>query len=338
MKKILEITLNGTEDQLAALFSYTNEIKDSNLSKLETHIAHTFNQILVRDGFYGAWAMVYKDNGTHRLKIFSPHHDLEPYEQLIQAYMKAGSLAVSIFQENQQKINTNEMRFTLPFGLAMMRAKSIQLLHFPPLEAFVYQDYLYSPTNRRWENLLAYNHLNNVHFAELESIVDCVPLAAPGGDSKGIEPFNNVFTPYVKEMLKARLNQDGPATQPVIAYGSPVKDWLEQNFADQITQKLETLSLIELQLVDRDVKTPVLCANHPSKYLYFTGDHDPSHLDEKKEILTQDLIAAGWQARMAYHPEDSPQQVLEEMKARWTGNKRVLEIMKEEDESFGYIF
>ena len=340
MNKYLEIKLEGTEYQLSALFSYSKETAQSGLTTLEDYIAHSFNQTLVRDHFFGAWAEVIKDQDDQFvLKMFSPHHNLNKYKYLIPAFLKAGNLALSIFNENQEKITNNgvnKMKFLLPFGLSMIKAKSIQLLHFPPLETFVYHDYLYSPTNRRWENLLAYNHLTKVRFPDLESIVDCVPLAAPGDDSNDINPFNNTFSSYVKEMLKARLKSRGSYTQPVVAYGDPVMDWLQQTFPNEIQNKLEPLSLIELQLVDRNVKTLVLCANHPSKYLYYTDDNDPAHFDVKKEIMTQDLIAAGWQAKMALNHNLPAQKVLQDMKDYWINNKSIPDIMKQEDESFGY--
>ncbi len=339
MENLLEITLKGNEKHLSQLFSYSKKRKKANLSSLQDYMAHVFNQTLVRDQIYGAWAQVLLKEDKYVLKIYSPHHDLSEYKDLIGSYMKAGKMALSIFKDNKKEIKKagkNSMKFLLPFGLSMKKTKSVQLLHFPPLETFVYQDYLYSPTNRRWENLLGYNGMTEAFFPELESIVDCVPIAAPGDDSKGIEPFNNYFTPYVKEMLRARLKQEGDYTQPVVAYGGPVRDWLEKSFPKESNGHLEPLSLLTLQLFDSGVKTPVLCANHPSKYLYYTDDDKPSDYATKKEIMTQDLIAAGWQSRMAYGSKVKSTQVLEKMKKHWTGNPRVEEIMRQEDKAYGY--
>ncbi|HLF63526.1 MAG TPA: hypothetical protein VI603_07230 [Saprospiraceae bacterium] len=343
-KVCVKIPIDGTAKQLSKLFSYGIETQKSDLTSLEEYIAHTFNQTLVRDHFYGAWAEVLKDKGKYILKMYSPHHDLSIYERLIPAYLEAGRVALSLFEDNRKnvrKYGKKQMRFSLPFGLCMAKAKSVQLLHFPPLETFVYQDYLYSPTNRRWENLIAYNEVAAVNFAEMESIVDCVPIAAPGGDSEGISHFNETFTPYVMKMLQARLDPSGKTTQPVVAYGEPVRAWLEKTFSGQIrTQikdgRLQTLSLIELRLFNSGVTTPVLCANHPSKYLYYTDDTDPAHFDEKKDIMTQDLIAAGWQAKMAYQPKGSPHKVLQHLQKHWTNNPQVLKIITQEDQAYGY--
>ncbi len=338
MTKSVNIVLDGTQDDLTALFSYSKEIEQSGLTTLQDYIAHSFNQTLERDGFYGAWAQVLKqDNGQFVLKLYSPHHDLNIYEKLVPEFLAAGKVALSIYNglDHSAADGSNDpMRFLLPTGLCMAKTRSIQLLHFPPLETLVYHDYLYSPTNRRWENLLGYNHLSRQPLAELETIVDCVPIAALGDDMKGIAKYNNSFTAYVKQMLKARLSYH--PNIPVVAYGGPVMQWLNDNFADQIKDTLKPLSLIELDILNTGVKTIVLCANHPSKYLYYTDDHDKVDFEKKKEIMTQDLIAAGWQLTMVHEPGISANKILENMKDRWIDNPQVLEIMKQEDEAYGY--
>ena len=344
MKKCIEISLDGTEEQLSLLFSYSSTGQNSQLATLEASISHTFNQTMQRDGFYGSWAQVIKNNDLYVLKMYSPHHDLSVYKRLIPAYLEAGKIAVSIYNENINEITKtgiDKMRFLLPFGLSMAKTKSVQLLHFPPLETFFYQDYLYSPTNRRWENLLGYNTLTETNYFELETIVDCVPIAAGGDDSADIAPYNEKFIPYVKKMLQSRLKATGNKTQPIVAYGGPVMDFLQKTFSDQIDPqikdgKLEPLSLVQLKLFDSDAITRVLCANHPSKYLYFTDDNKKADFKVKKEIMTQDLIAAGWQIKMAAHPNYSAKRVLQEMKDYWTNSSKVLKIMKQEDESYGY--
>lgn len=338
----IDIRLKGDSDSLSFLFSFPEELRQSDLTSLEMFISRSINQTLMRDGCFGTWAEVLqskKHPGHYTLKISGPHHDLKPYKKLIKDFLKAGKEGVRIYLENKEKIEKigrksgNPIRFVLPFGLAMARAKSIQLLHFPPMEAFVYYDYLFSPSNRRWENLLGYNGRRD-NFAALESIVDCVPLAAPGGDSEDIDVFNNTFTPYVKKMLRARLIPQGHHTQPVVAYGNPVHRWLQQAFPDQIKNELNTLSLVELRLFDDEVTTPVLCANHPSTYFYYMEDTSGKSLQQKTEILTQDLIAAGWQQHMADNPGDSATNTLQAMKAFWTDNPEVKKVMKQEDEEF----
>ena len=345
MNNCVEINLPGTADELTAIFSYTKAEQDTKLTTLESYIAHAFNLTLTREHFFGAWAQVLQNNGQFVLKMYSIHHDLTPYKSLIPAYIEAGKTGLSIYKANQaeiDKVGQGQMQFLLPFGLSMCNSKSVQLLHFPPLETLVYQDYLYSPTNRRWENLLGYNNPLEKNFSELETIVDCVPIAAPGDDSKGIAPFNNLFTAYVKQMLQARMIPKDHHSQPIVAYGEPVMAWLEQNFGDQIkpqipSGRLAPLSLIELEILGNNIKTPLLCANHPSKYLYYTDDNKPVDAPTKKEIMLQDLIAAGWHDRMSHHPTSDAKIVLEELTKHWTNNPRVEKIMAQEDVAYGYL-
>lgn len=331
MGKSIEIYLGISEEELSALFSYSEALANSGLTSLEMYISYGFNQTMKRDGFFGSWAEVIKKESSYVLKLSSPHHDLSDYERLIPEYINAGKIALDIVRS--KNIQSKNIRFLLPFGLTMASVKSVQLLHFPPLETFIYLNYLFSRTNRRWENLLVYNKLNGVDFNHLESIVDCVPLAAGGGDGKGIAPYNFDFTEYVKSMMRARLSEKNDQTQPVVAYGGPVREWLQQAYPDQIKDKLEVLSLVKLRIFGNQTITPVLCANHPSEYLYYTSK---PFSKEKEEILTQDLIAAAWQARMAYYPDEDPYYVLESAKKFWTGNPKVLKIMNQEDSEFNF--
>ncbi len=340
MEHCIEVALPGTEEDLTALFSYSPEDQASGLTSLPEFVAHAFNKTLQCDGHSGAWAqLLQREDGQYVLKMYSPHRDLSAYPDKIVSYIAAGQIGLKIFQEHEaeiQKQGNGKIRFLLPSGLCMTTTRSVQLLHFPPLETFVYKDYLYSPTNRRWENLLGCNGMMESHCAPLETIVDCVPLAAPGDDSKGIEPFNGLFAPYVKAMLKARLTSKNGITQSVVAYGGPVRDWLKQNYADQIPGTLAPLSLLMLKLSDDDALTPVLCANHPSMYLYYTDDTNPAHFEQKKLVMTQDLIAAGWQYQMATTDAPSPAEILESVAAHWTDNPEVLRIMDAEDRAYSY--
>jgi len=329
----IEFVLDGDENSLSDLFSYYAEIAKSGLTSLEAYIAHAFNLTLARDGFYGAWAEVLKDDkGQYVLTISSPHHDLSVYKDMIPDFLDAGKLGLSIFKQLPPPQGKQvPMQFILPSGLSMAKTRSVQLLHFPPLDALVYHDYLYSPTNRRWENLLGYNNKGHLATQDLEVIVDCVPIAAPGDAMDQIAQYNNSFTAYVKRMLQARM-QHHPKI-PVMAYGGPVAVWLAANFKDQITVKLEILTLIELQLLEHGPKTQVLCANHPSKYLFAMDDPEVSP-EEMKTMMTQDLIAAGWQAGMCEEPDQSPHELMAAMKKYWTDNPKVDAIMRQENEQY----
>lgn len=339
MENTIDIGLNFSEEFLSQLFSFTPEKSANGMTSLETYIGHFINQTLQRDGLFGAWAKVWKIGDSYNLKISSPHHDLSQYRQCIPDFIEAGTLALEILQQNQEKLDQlikttgKGMQFMLPWGLSLAKVKSVQMLHFPPIEAFIYSDYIFSPTNRRWENLLGYNDFNPADFPKFESIVDCVPIGAPGGDMQGIEPFNDTFAPYVKKMLQARLTSDGYHTQPVVACGSPVHDLLQKLFPDQIPEKPKTLSVLKLKLYDDDTITPFLIANHPSQYLYYTNK---PYSDEKREILMQDLIATGWQARMTENFNGRSEEILESLNVFWTDNPDFQRIMDQEDKAYNF--
>lgn len=329
----IEFVLDGDESSLSDLFSYYKDLSSSGLTYLENYIAQAFNTTLARDGFYGAWAEVLKnEKGQYVLTMSSPLHDLSVYKDMIPDFLEAGKTGLSIFRQlPPPQGKPVPMQFILPTGLSMAKTRSVQLLHFPPLDALVYHDYLYSPTNRRWENLLGYNNMGHLATQDLEVIVDCVPIAAPGDAMDQIAQYNNSFTVYVKQMLHARMKHHPKI--PVMAYGGPVMAWLAANFQDQIKVKLEPLVLLELQLLDKGPKTRVLCANHPSKFL-FSMDDPKVTPEEMKTMMVQDLIAAGWQAGMCVEPESNPHELLAELTKHWTNNPGVDAIVKQEIEQY----
>ncbi|MFN3582159.1 MAG: hypothetical protein ACK4VV_16995, partial [Pseudomonas sp.] len=349
----IDIGLGYYED-IAGLFSFGEDGPD-----LVDTITFIFSQTLQRDLYFGSWAQAYRNgNGEYRLKITSPDRDVSAYETLIPRYITAGKLALASYYQNIPAEARQGWEFLLPFGLAMANVQSIQLLHFPPLETFTYKDYLYSPTNRRWECLLAQNGFNGVNNTPLERIVDVAPIAAPGGAGNELSDYNNAFIPYAKAQLENFLqplaSTDYQFTQPIVAYGGPVHDWLKQAFG--LAQTPRTLDIVQLSIVaalpgQPAASTWVLCANHPSEYLYDTdiplsdackpnGDYPPPI-----NVMCQDLIAAGWQAQMAEHPGDDPHQVLAALEEKWgwdtaTGSVKadkvpaLLAIMREEDLAF----
>lgn len=300
---------------------------------LEDVITFVFSQTLQRDGYFGSWAQAYRNgNGEYRLKITSPCDDVSPYKTLVPDYLEAGKLALASYYTIPWSAR-KDWEFLLPFGLAMAQVKSIQLLHFPPLETFTYKDYLYSPTNRRWECLLAQNGFNGANNTRVERIVDVAPIAAPGGAGEALSDYNEKFIPYARAQLRNFLHpiqtRDGSVTQPVVAYGGPVHEWLKQAF--ELSDTPHTLDILKLTILDGSDHQPapttwVLCANHPSEYLYDTdlplrdackpnGDYPPP-----MNVMCQDLIAAGWQAHMSEHPADDPFAVLQDLEARWGWN------------------
>lgn len=346
----------GYYHDIQGLFSFGKHSPE-----LEDAITFVFSQSLQRDGFSGSWAQAYRNgNGEYRLKITSPCDDVSAYETLVPRYICAGRQALTAYYEKIPARARSGWEFLLPFGLAMANVRSIQLLHFPPLETFTYKDYLYSPTNRRWECLLAQNGFDGNRNASVERIVDVAPIAAPGGAGSELSDYNNDFIPYAKAQLQNFLAPQAATgnelTQPVIAYGEPVHAWLRQAF--DLTQTPGILDIIQLSILEGShgqpaPKTWVLCANHPSEYLYDTnlplsdafkpnGEYPPPI-----SVMCQDLIAAGWQAHMAENPEDDPHKVLAALQQQWgwdasSGSVRkdkaapLLAIMKEQNQAFGF--
>jgi hypothetical protein len=299
-------------------------------------IAHGINQTMQRDGLVGSWADVYRDQGdTLSVKIAAPFEKVKGYARIIPAFIAAGRLGYSAYMQHRATILQGKLIFYLPVGLPMLSTRSIQLLHYPPYEARTYSDYLYSPTNRRWESLLGYNDYHATGVTQLERICDAVPLAGPGSDATVINEVEKYFIPYGKAMLGALLDQSGARTQPVVAYGGPAHGWLKSAFPTQVKRMPQLFSVLQLRVGTGKAVTPVLCANHPSEFLFFS---EPGHSAKWAfDIVMQDLIAARWQAHMAEHWDADPVKVLHEAKAFWeSDHKRVEEIVAAQEAEFGY--
>jgi hypothetical protein len=320
-------------------------------------IAHGINQTLERDGFIGSWADVFNAAGdTVSVKISAPFGDVSRYGKIIPAFISAARIGFAAYSEHRAEILKGKLIFYLPVGMPMLKTKSVQLLHYPPYEARTYSDYLYSPTNRRWESLLGYNDYELSGVTLLERICDAVPLAGPGSDATVINQVEPYFYPYGKAMLGALLDQSGARTQPVVAYGGPAHDWLRAAFPTQVKRTPKLFSVLELRVGSGKAVTPVLCANHPSEFLFFDEPHykpdtksAPNGNGEKYkgkpinpkrwafDIMIEDLIAARWQAKMAEQWDADPVKTLTEAKAYWHDNhKRVEEIVAAQEEEFGF--
>ncbi len=329
MTNTIEIKL-GPWDEMADLFSW----EASSGVDLRDLIAHGINQTMQRDGLVGSWADVYRDSGdTLSVKVSAPFEKVKGYATMIPAFIDAARVGYSAYMAHRATILQGKLIFYLPVGLPMLATRSVQLLHYPPYEARTYSDYLYSPTNRRWESLLGYNDDNPAGVTLLERICDAVPLAGPGSDATVINEVEQYFIPYGKAMLGALLDQSGARTQPVVAYGGPAHGWLKSAFPTQVKRMPALFSVLELRVGAGKSVTPVLCANHPSEFLFFT-EHNAKWAFE---IMLQDLIAARWQAHMAEHWDADPVKVLDEAKARWEGDrKRVQAIVEAQKAEFGY--
>jgi hypothetical protein len=354
----------GTAAQLLPVFSFAPGVADKNPALLKDAIEHSINQTLLRDRFYSAWGVVmhksrytWDDDDVFTVKVTSPHHDVSGFQRTLGKFINAIRLGHQIYQQQQPALEAQRKKlvaqahaanpdsdhpltkadfacyFLPPFGLSMVATDCIQLLHYPPDSTLTYMDYLYSPTNRRWESLLGYNNYPGEKNTLVETIVDIAPIAASGGSRGGqlIQPLleKDVFAPYAKAMLQAllRTSKDGKSTQPIVAYGGPVGAWLQKNYAEKLAAqgvaitsdddgnlRPEVCEAFVLHFLGEDGPgTPVICANHPIKFNYYdkdlgsaqklTGaDREAAIKAADKaagDVLSQDLICAGWQARMA---------------------------------------
>ena len=322
----------GPWDEMADLFAWDSESG----TELNDWIAHGLNQTMQRDGLLGAWADVYESAGdTLSVKMSAEFGNVRPYGKIVPAFVAAARLGYAAYEAHRSTIEKGKLFFWLPVGLTMLKTRSVQLLHYPPYEARTFSDYLYSPTNRRWESLLGSNGYDLEHVAPLERICDAVPLAGPGSDATVINEVERYFIPYGKAMLAALLDQKSARTQPVVAYGSPAHAWLRSAYPTQVKRMPTLFSVLQLRVGAGKAVTPVLCANHPSEFLFFD---EPGH-DAKWafEIMMQDLIAARWQADMAERRDADPSQVLREAKRYWEGERdQVKAIVAAQEEVYGY--
>lgn len=320
----------GPWDEMANLFAWDS----ASGVRLEDWIAHGLNQTMQRDGLLGAWADVYDSpSDTLSVKISAPFEAVKGYARMVPAFINAARVGYAAYMAHRATILKGKLFYWPPVGLPMLSTKSVQLLHYPPYEARSFADYLYSPTNRRWECLLGYNGYDLERVTGLERICDAVPLAGPGSDATVINEVESYFIPYGKAMLSALLKESGSRTQPVVAYGGPAHGWLKSAYPTQIKRTPTLFSVFLLKIAAGKALTPVLCANHPSEFLFYS-EHGPKWAFD---ITMQDLIAARWQAEMAEHPDADPVKVLHESKARWESDRpRVHEIVEAQEEVYGY--
>ena len=325
----VDITL-GKEEELGKLFSLTG----TESYELNDALAHVFNQTLQRDMYFGSWAESYfhEQDGKYHLKLTSPDKDLSLYETTIPKMLSAMKLAVRIYGDLM--VDSPKLKFYLPFGLSMAAYKAVQLLHFPPSEAMQFRDYLYNPTCRRWELLLLHNGFDGRENTLLERLIDLVPFAAPGGDASDIDNYNATFEKYVITMLELFLSanaRDG-LTAPAVVGGAPAIECIGRHYGNQLPEKesLNAMSLVTLEIV-KGKKTHLLCTNHPSTYLYYEygSRTEPPNPAKAEQTMQEDLICAGWQAKMAGDWTLDPAEVLDEMKDRWHSGNKVKAVMKE---------
>ncbi|MBL8349768.1 MAG: hypothetical protein JNL87_05600 [Burkholderiaceae bacterium] len=300
----------GDAPVLERIFAYPNK-PDPSLDLAGT-IEHYLRQSLARDGFAGASVRVVQDGNGHRAELTADSPDLARYGERLPGFLRNGRMADEAFAGIQDAGQWNpQWRVYLPLGLPLARARSVQLLHFPPDYSLSCQDYLGSRTSRRWEALLLANGAPQDSLARHEAIVDIVPIAAPAdsGNRLPVVPFRG-YAKAQLQLLTAAADPGGDAhTLPVLAYGQPVRQWVNDMLGQDLQRVLDT-RYVELQ---SGRKTPLLVANHPS-YFWRAWEESP---DKGRKVMQEDLVAACWQKALGDDPGADIRATLSLCQARW---------------------
>ncbi|CAJ1941848.1 unnamed protein product [Cylindrotheca closterium] len=337
----------------------------------------------------------YSNNNDDQLYASISGNAAVSYSQALPQFLKIGKLGLQACQQAQADgLWRENWRFFLPLGLPLTRHWTVELLHFPPSYTLEEdQDYLASRSTQRWKQLLTVNNSDEnkqttktvqpdlVSLSpkdddqkgdeptdRFQAIIDIVPIAAPSSDGKNMKDVYTYFQDYISASLAfwasntTTTGGQEDSTQkakPIIAFGWPVKCWVEANQAQHHcknvyptsttlknneeengsdTLSLEVLSLTRIPIETTDnnhaSSTQVLIANHPS-YLYNAGKRMTSNTirslgeDEctlLEKIMIQDLIAARWQVRMGLEPSQDPDRILQECCEFWRDASSLEEI------------
>ena len=175
---------------------------------------------------------------------------------------------------------TEKWRFFLPLGLPMVKQKSLQFFHYPPIRLLnPMQDYLQDPVPVRWEELLMANGLiTKAQTRFYETVIDATPIAAPDDQGSkvpknkdkfkyGLIPIE-YFTQYQKDLVELLLNDsafDSEFTIPIVIYGKHPREEFETVFLKDTDQKLG-INKVAIAEIIPGKKTAVLAANHPYRF------------------------------------------------------------------------
>lgn len=202
--------------------------------------------------------------------------------------------------------------------MALDNRKSVELLHFPPDYSLTQaQDYLESSTTNRWADLLTQNGINAAQTPAFQTIIDIAPIAAPANAGSALEGVYSYFNAYQTQMVMQLTAGEGGQTLPMVAFGSPVRSWVKQQYGVSV----DVLGLAQISPAAGQ-KVAVLGANHPS-YIWYAADPENYDGDQQKadaaglKVMGQDLSAACWQARMGEQPNQDASPVLSACSEKW---------------------
>lgn len=298
----------GNEQGLLQLYSWPNT-PDSPQSLTDT-IRHYTRQSGARDGLPDLAVTVWNDLGNYTATIRSSHWQVLDYSRRLPRFLAIGQLGVEATARLKADglWNDREWRFFLPLGLALTEQRAVQLLHFPPDYALPQQDYLGSRTSQRWEALLTANNVPAAEVTRYEAIVDIAPIAAPANAGSTLAATYPYYAAYARRLLEFLLRRDSGAARPVVAYGAPVRDWVQQQYG----VSLKVLDIATLDL-GYGSQAAVIGANHPS-FIWYAKEQG---YDTAEQVMYQDLIAACWQAALGSNPDADAARVKQSCTDSW---------------------
>lgn len=321
----------GDAQRVTRLFAFPNNCQVICYRNwtLEQTVEHYLTQSVQRDGHADAQVHVSREHDRLVARISGvPESYGEPLRKLLDsgelAYQGASKL-------NQDGKWSYDWYLFLPLGMALEQRRSIELLHFPPDYSLTrYQDYLKSNTTDRWAQLLTFNGVEAAATPAYQTIIDIAPIAAPASAGKDLEGTYGYFRDYQVRMVKEMaLAKGGKVALPMVAFGAPVRSWIEQQYGP----KVGVLGLVTIQPEAGATKVPVLGTNHPSAIWYtadpksYDGDQDKADAAGLK-MMGQDLSAACWQAGMGRNPQADAKLTLEACTGKWqvTQKKQTCEL------------
>nr|WP_314616215.1 hypothetical protein [uncultured Pseudomonas sp.] len=308
----------GDSQRVTRLFAYPNNchvicFRDWTL---EQTVEHYLTQSVRRDGHANAQVQVSRQGDRLHATISQvPASYAEPLRQLL----ASGELAYQgASQLNKDGKWSYDWYLFLPLGMALQNRRSIELLHFPPDYSLTQaQDYLRSNTTDRWAELLTFNGVPASQTAAYQTIIDIAPIAAPASAGDALKGTYSYFKDYQLRMVREMALQDASKPLPMVAFGAPVRSWIQQQYGPQVA----VLGLVGIS-PQAGATVPVLGANHPSA-IWYAADKD-SHGGNQDEadaaglkMMGQDLTAACWQAGMGRNQQADARSTLQACSDKW---------------------
>ena len=308
----------GDSQRVTRLFAYPNNCNVICYRDwtLEQTVEHYLDQSLQRDGYAQASVEVKREGERIHAHFKGVPADYgKPLEELLDAGDLAYDGASRLNRDGKWQYN---WYFFLPLGMALENRKSVELLHFPPDYSLTQaQDYLRSSTTDRWAALLTYNGIAATQTPAYQTIIDIAPIAAPASAGSSLEGVYDYFNSYQQRMVSELSAGKGGASLPMVAFGSPVRSWIQQQYG--VT--LPVLGLGQITAAPGQT-VAVLGANHPS-YIWYAADPANNGGSQAKadangiKVMGQDLSAACWQAGMGQQPSANAQQTLDGCTQKW---------------------